>query len=231
MNLNQVREVIYTKDGVKKKYDLTSNCYHLIMGVFEIKPNMDALELADIKRDEKILDVGFGTGWVLEKMIKLINPIQKIHGIDFSQGMIQIVRENLKKKFLDNRVIIVKGNVLNLPYKNESFHVIFASFILDLQRIADFNKLLVEIKRVLKPNGRIILTSMTKEGNGLSKIARCFYDWFYPFWPTIFGYRASSRPIYVNEEIKKAGLIITKQKLTHIVLFHFPIKIAVLKKS
>jgi demethylmenaquinone methyltransferase/2-methoxy-6-polyprenyl-1,4-benzoquinol methylase len=164
-------------------------------------------------------------------MIKLINPIQEINGIDFSEGMIQIVRKNLKKNFLDNRVILVKGNVLNLPYKNGTFDVIFASFIIDLQRIADFNKLLVEIKRVLKPNGRIIIVSMTKEGNGLSKIARCFYDWFYPFWPTIFGYRASSRPIYVDEEIKKAGFIIAKQKLTHIVLFHFPIKIIVAIKS
>jgi len=230
MNLDQVRKVIYTKEGAEKKYDLTSHCYHLIMGVFEIKPNMEALKLTGIKKHEKILDAGFGTGWVIEKMIELINPTQKIHGIDFAKGMIQSTRDFLKKKQLDKRVILVKGNFLSLPYKNESFDIVFASFILDLQRIVDIHKLLQELKRVLKPNGRIVIVSMTKEGKGLLKIARCFYDWFYLFWPTIFGYRASSRPIYVNKEIKKAGLYIIKQKLTHIVFFHFPIKIIVAKK-
>jgi ubiquinone/menaquinone biosynthesis C-methylase UbiE len=231
MNLDKVQKVIYTKEGAEKKYDLTSHCYHLIMGVFEIKPNMEALKLSNIKRHEKILDIGFGTGWVLEKMIELINPTQKIHGIDFAEGMIQSTRDRLKKKQLDTRVILVKGNALSIPYKNESFDVVFASFILDLQRIIDIQKLLQELKRVLKPDGRIVIVSMTKEGKDLLKIARCFYDWFYLFWPTICGYRASSRPIYVNKEVEKVGLYIIKQKLTHIIFFHFPIKIVVAKKT
>jgi demethylmenaquinone methyltransferase/2-methoxy-6-polyprenyl-1,4-benzoquinol methylase len=230
MILDQVREVIYTKEGAELKYDSTSHCYHLIMGVYEIKPNMEALKFADIKRDEKILDVGFGTGWVLEKMIEFINPLQKIHGIDFAKGMIRSTIDRLKKKQLYQRVILVKGNAISLPYKNESFDVVFASFILDLQKIMDIQKLLQELKRVLKPTGRAVIVAMTKEGKGLKKLTRCFYDWFYPFWPTIFGYRASSRPIYINKEIEKAEFIIIREKLSHIVFFNFPIKIIVCKK-
>jgi demethylmenaquinone methyltransferase/2-methoxy-6-polyprenyl-1,4-benzoquinol methylase len=231
MNLDQVREVIYTKDGVQKKYDLTSNCYHLIMGVFEIKSNLEALDIANIKPGEKVLDAAFGTGWVLERIIQLIGLKEKVYGIDFSQGMHRVTQERLKRKKLENKVILIRGNVLSMPFKDESFDVIIASFLLDLQKISDISRLLHEINRVLNPKGRAIIVSMTKEGKGLKKFARCFYDWFYPLWPTIFGYRASSRPIYVEKEIKKIGLSINEAILSHIPIFHFPTKIVIFTKG
>jgi len=67
-----------------------------------------------------------------------------------------------------------------MPYKTNSFDVVFASFIIDLQKIENIQKLALEIKRVLKPGGRVAIVSMCKEGKGIKKITRCFYDWFYP---------------------------------------------------
>lgn len=230
MDLKQVQEVIFTKEGAEKKYDFTSNCYHLIMGVFEIKPNLEALEIADIKQGERVLDAAFGTGWILERIIPLIGKKEKVYGIDFSKGMHRVTKKQLKRKQLENRVFLIRGNVLSMPFNDESFDVVFASFLLDLQKIANIPKLLNEIKRVLNPNGRVIIVAMSKEGDGLRKIARCFYDWFYPYWPTICGYRASSRPIYVDKEIKKMGFSVKKEKLTHIQIFHFPIKILLCTK-
>ena len=230
MSLQSVRQVIFTKNGAINKYNSTSDCYHLIMGVFEIKPILESLKLADIKKGEMVLDIAFGTGWSLEKIIPYLGSNEKIYGIDFSKCMHRVAKTRLRKKGMENRAALVLGNVLKSPYKDETFDVVFASFILDLQKIEDIQILLNEIKRILKKNGRAILIAMTKEGNGLHKIARCFYDWFYLYWPTIFGYRASSRPIYVNRDVKKAGFKIIKEKLTHIPLFYFPIKIVICKK-
>ena len=98
MAFDKVHKVIFTKGGAKNKYDISSDCYHLIMGVFEIKPNLEALELGEIKPSEKILNLAFGTGWVLEKMIEKINPEKKIHGIDFAEGMHKVTLDRLKKK-------------------------------------------------------------------------------------------------------------------------------------
>ncbi|MEF8849077.1 MAG: methyltransferase domain-containing protein [Candidatus Thermoplasmatota archaeon] len=67
-----------------------------------------------------------------------------------------------------DKVILKKANALDMPYKSNSFDVVFASFILDLQKLA------FEIKRVLKPGGRAAIVSMCKEGEKLKKIARCF---------------------------------------------------------
>jgi ubiquinone/menaquinone biosynthesis C-methylase UbiE len=230
MGFECVKEVIFTKNGAKNKYNLTSESYHLIMGVFEITPNLEALELVNIKKGEKVLDLAFGTGWVLEKIIPKTGSKEKVYGIDFAEEMHKVTIERLKKKKIDDRVILTEANVLAMPYKDNTFDVIFASFILDLQKITDIPILLEEIKRVLKTNGRAVIVAMTKEGKGLKKIARCFYDWFYDYWPTILGYRASSRPIYVNEELERAGFKIIQEKLTRVKFLPIPVKIALVKK-
>lgn len=222
---SQVHEVIFTKGGAKNKYDTTSKSYHLIMGVFEIKLNTEALKMADIRPREEVLDVAFGTGWVLEKLVPLMDKATYVHGIDFSAGMHQETRKRLRNAHFWNRVMLIQGNVLHMPYKPQSFDVLFASFIMDIQSCQDIQRFLTECKRVLRPHGRLVLVAMTKEGEGIQKFARYFYDWFYPFWPTIFGYRASSRPIYVKQEVAKAGFSIVKEKLTYITFFHFPIHI------
>jgi len=227
MAFHQVHEVIFTKGGAEKKYHTTSKCYHLIMGVFEIKPNTEALQMADISPAEQVLDVAFGTGWILEKLIPLVGSATYVHAIDFARGMHKETQKRLHNKNLENRVMLLQGNVLTMPYKPGSFDVLFASFILDIQSCEDIQRFLCESKRVLRPNGRLIIVAMTKEGAGIQRIARCFYEWFYPFWPTIFGYRVSSRPLYIKQEIINAGFSILKEKLTYIAYFHFPIQIVI----
>jgi len=178
MVFHQVHEVIFTKGGAEKKYHTTSKCYHLIMGVFEIKPNTEAIQMADIHPGEQVLDVAFGTGWVLEKLIPSAGSTTYIHGIDFARGMHKETQKRLQCKLLENRVMLTQGNVLSMPYKPESFDVLFASFILDIQSCENIQRFLCECKRVLRPNGRLIIVAMTKDGTGLQKIARYFYDWF-----------------------------------------------------
>ncbi|MEF8849078.1 MAG: hypothetical protein V5A68_08115 [Candidatus Thermoplasmatota archaeon] len=64
------------------------------MGVFEIKPNLEAFKLLDIKKDEKILDVAFGTGWVFRKNYRFDKSYKKIHGIDFSEAMHRVTKKD-----------------------------------------------------------------------------------------------------------------------------------------
>lgn len=229
MGLDCVKEVIFTKDGAQNKYDMTSRSYHLIMGVFEIKPNLEALNLVNIKKGEKVLDLAFGTGWVLEKIVPLVGLREKVYGIDFATNMHRVANERLKKKNMEKHVVLTEANVLSMPYKNCTFDVVYASFIIDVQKISDIQILLNEIKRILKPKGRAVFVAMTKEGEGLKKIARCFYDWFYNYWPTIFGYRASSRPIYLNKNLEEAGFKIIKEELTRVTFLPIPIKITLVK--
>jgi demethylmenaquinone methyltransferase/2-methoxy-6-polyprenyl-1,4-benzoquinol methylase len=211
--------------GPQRKYDLSSSFYHLIMGVWEIKPNKIALEMLNVQSDERVLDVAFGTGWCLQRIIQNINS--QVFGLDFSTGMYQTCIDNLKNDGLDKYAYLVQANAKNIPFQNDSFDVVFSTFLLDLLPQNEIQTVLAEMKRVLSSKGRLLAMTLTKDGMGLLRSMRNLYELIYDHWITIGNYRASSRPIYLEEEIIKAGFSVEKSRITHIPLFHFPVKIIV----
>lgn len=217
MDFDAVLDPINPYKEPVKKYDIASSFYHLIMGVWEIKTNVIAMRMADIKKNEKVLDLACGTCWVAQKLIERAN----ILAVDMSEGMI-----NECKKRIGNENAIV-ANAMHLPFKNHSFDVVFSSFFLDLLPENEIQNAIEEMKRVVKMDGRIVAVSMSKYGCCFKKMARMLYELAYLVWPTIKGYRPSSRPIKLRHEFKLAGMKIKKYVITTIPLFHFPVEIVV----
>lgn len=220
-----IKQITFDEDAARKKFDHVSSYYFWIMGALEIKPNNIALGMADIKKGEKVLDIGFGTGWVLERMVPLVGTQNITYGLDYSEGMKKVALDNLKKKSFDKSVELTTANVKKMPYPNNSFDVVFVSFLLDLLQKEDISKALAEIKRVIKPDGRFIVVSMTKKGRGIYRAARWFYELMYYKWPTVLGYRTSCRPIYIENDVLRAGFKICDYRLTSILGFMFPIAV------
>lgn len=82
------------------------------------------------------------------------------------------------------------------------------SFTLELFDTPEIPKVLDEIKRVIKPNGRIVVVSMSKE-NGEPKLLK-LYEWVHKKFPKYI----DCRPIYVERSIKEAGFEIKyKEKI------------------
>ncbi|MFC1841532.1 class I SAM-dependent methyltransferase [Candidatus Dependentiae bacterium] len=225
-----IKKITFDESAAKRKFDKVSRHYFWIMGFLEIKPNNIALKMAQIKKGEKVLDIGFGTGWVLERLVPLVGKENITHGLDYSEGMKKITIQNLKKKNLEKSVELVTANVKNMPYADNSFDVLFVSFLIDLLQKEDIPKVLAEMKRVLKPGGRLIIASMTKQGRGIYWLARWLYEWMYYKWPTILGYRTSCRPIYIENDVLRAGFEIDDYRLTSISGFMFPIAIIKARK-
>lgn len=213
----RVKEVINPYKNPAEKYDVASNFYHLIMGVWEIKVNKEAMEMANLKQGEFFLDLASGTGWVFQRLLKKADGI----ALDFSW--------NMCKKCAQFGGV-VQANALALPFKDRTFDVVFSSFLLDLLPLKEIQGALNEMKRVLKDDGRIVAVALSKRGKGIKKMARILYEIVYDYWPVIGGYRASSRPIYLAEEAEKAGLRIVRRKLTKIPVFQFPVEIIVAGK-
>ena len=61
------------------------------------------------------------------------------------------------------------GNVYQLPFDDDTFDLFINNFMFDLLPEADFNLILSEIKRVLKPSGRVVISTMAFGGDGIIK--------------------------------------------------------------
>jgi demethylmenaquinone methyltransferase/2-methoxy-6-polyprenyl-1,4-benzoquinol methylase len=204
----QISRVYRTKDQAKRTYDKISRIYDFIEGLFEIKFRNKALEQLDVKKGETIVEVGFGTGHCIVEIAKRVGNSGKIYGIDISSGMLDITRSRLVKKGLENKVELYCGDAMSMPYENNIFDGVFISFALELFDTLEIPIVLKEVKRVLKPNGRLSVVSLSKE-NGESIMLKA-YEWIHEHFPKI----ADCRPIYVEQSIKNAGYqIIYKEKI------------------
>jgi len=105
-----------------------------------------ASSLVRLNSSLRVLDIGTGTGELMELILKH-NPKLDVRGID--------IKLHIKDKKLKKRIRI--GDVTKMPFKNNEFDVVFALDI--LEHIKDLKKGIVEIKRVLKNNGVLIVSA------------------------------------------------------------------------
>ena len=195
---DEILRVPRTKAQAKQTYDRVSRFYDYFAGIFERKYRDRALELLDIRKGEVVLEIGFGTGHCLKQMAELVGEEGKVYGIDISSGMVEISKGRLEKAGVLDRVCLCCGDALELPYEDNTFDAVFMSFTLELFDTPEIPKVLDEIKRVLKPGGRLGVVSMSKEGGGM--LLR-LYEWLHEKFPQY----VDCRPIYVEQSIREAG--------------------------
>ena len=106
-------------------------------------------ELIGKKGDGSVLDVGTGTGFLANMIAELG---YQSTGIDFAEGMLELGRENAKKR--GTAVDFVIGDGEQLPFADNSFDVVVNSRVLWL--LLDPVKAIAEWKRVLKPGGVLL---------------------------------------------------------------------------
>lgn len=188
-----------TKREAKQFYDRISVFYDYLTGTFERKYAKKTLDHLCIVKGETILEIGFGTGHCLKRILEDVNQKGNAYGVDISLGMIEVTKRSIKKAGLIDRVDLCCGDAMSLPYNDSVFDAVFMSFTLELFDSPEIPKVLYEIKRILKPGGRLGIVSMSKE-NGESILLK-LYELVHSKWPKYF----DCRPIYVEKSLKNAG--------------------------
>ncbi|MCK5673783.1 MAG: methyltransferase domain-containing protein [Spirochaetales bacterium] len=217
----KISRVYRSKNDAEKTYTKMSRTYDLFAGTFEAKYTAIALKHLNIKAGEHVLEIGYGTGQSLKQMAKLLGETGKIYGIDISSGMLKVAEKRLKKPNLLNRVELKCGDAVSLPYKVDKFDAVFMSFTLELFDTPEIPIVLNEIKRVLKPQGRLGLVSMSKEDAVLVMVK--LYEWAHRKFPKY----ADCRPIYVGQSVEDTGFKIQYKEIKK--LFGLPVEIIICK--
>ena len=211
--------VLRSKKEAIEAYNRISKFYDYTEGIFEKKYINMALKQLKINKGETILEIGFGTGYALMNIAKLVGKNNHVYGIDISPKMVELTNKKIKSRSLADRVKLTCGDALKLPYCNNKFDAIFLSFTLELFDTPEISEILKEIKRVLRPNGRLGVVSISKE-NGNSVFLK-LYEWAHIKFPKYI----DCRPIFAAESIKDAGFNIKYKKEAKI--FFAPVEIVV----
>jgi len=121
---------------------------------------------------KNILDVATGTGDFAITSYEILKP-EKITGIDISEGMLDIGRKKIAKSGLENSIELLRGDSEAILFPDNSFEAVTVAF--GVRNFENLEQGLSEIKRVLKPGGKLIVLECTKPSLPVIKQLYHFY--------------------------------------------------------
>jgi len=161
---DQSKKIQVTKmfDTISKEYD---GLNRVISFGIDVKWRNKVVKIVSDKKPENILDIATGTGDLAISLTA--TNAKEIIGLDISDGMLEVGRNKISAKELDDIISMVIGDSEDLPFKDNTFDAITVAF--GVRNFENLEKGLAEILRVLKPNGIIVILETSVPINPIYK--------------------------------------------------------------
>ena len=208
------------KEKVATKYDVLCHIYDIFGFLMESKARQRAIEIADIRNGENVLEVAVGTGLNFVEILKR-NPHGWNEGLDISPKMVKKARKRAEKTGLTNYTIRL-GDSRNLPYADSAFDLIINEYMFDIFPVSDYDYVLEEFRRILKPDGRLVLVNTTNGEKLRDSLFKCLFH----IYPTQF---SRCRGVIMNSHLERFHFQDIKRE--YIVNYTFPSEIVCSRRS
>jgi ubiquinone/menaquinone biosynthesis C-methylase UbiE len=167
----------------------------------------------------KFLDIGTGTGWDAILVAKNTSNIQ-VTAVDLSDEMLKFASCNASKERVDNKINFIKGDAKSLPFNDRSFDAVFCQNM--LHHLPEPEKMLAEIKRVVKSDGAIIIRDLVRHSKFMNAICVNILGINYnktmkeEYRKSILAALSEQEWLKLKNRMDMPGLRFTKQFLTHV---------------
>lgn len=184
-------------DCIAFRYDFLNR---LLSGGIDIYWRKKAIrELIDLD-PKKVLDVATGTADVAVMAAGILQPL-KITGIDISNGMLAIGRKKIEKLKLDRLIELLNGDSETISFDDNTFDAVTVAF--GVRNFQHLEKGLSEIKRVLRPGGKLVVLEFSKPKTlGIKQLYNVYMNVVAPGMGKLFSKNRNAYK-YLDQSIKK----------------------------
>jgi len=140
-----------------------------------------AIRQTGLKAGGNALDVCCGTGMMVIAEAEIVGPDGHVTGLDFSPPMLAVAAENIAKTSYSDRIELLEGNAMALPFADNTFDC--ATIAFGLRNVPDILQTLAEMRRIVRPGGRVVSLELAKPSAPVFK--QLYYLYFEHLLPLL----------------------------------------------
>ncbi len=159
--MQSIAAVRRTKADARLTYNRRSHGYERVEGRFEHRARITGETLLAVQAGERVLEIGSGPGASLAAFAHAAGGRGFVAGVDISPKMHDVAAARLAPIGAAAPVSLVTGDGAALPLRTGAVDAAFASFTLELFDTPELPVVLEELRRVVRPGGRVAIVSLT----------------------------------------------------------------------
>ena len=149
------------REQVERMFDNISPQYDLLNRMLSLGIDQGwrrrVMRLVAEEPVEHLLDVATGTA---DLAILASKRVPHVTGVDISEGMLEHGRTKVTKRGLEKRVVLQRADSAALPFPDSTFDAVTVAF--GVRNFEELERGIAEMRRVLKPNGRLFVLEFSK---------------------------------------------------------------------